>query len=169
MVLEEFTVRDIPILLKWLNGTNSRFLYQFAGPKYKFPLNEEQLLQTIESNAYLSFKVIKTESNEVIGHCQFMRIDTIKSTASIGRLLINPLYRGKGYGTQMLMEMINYALRELKLTKLELRVFDFNKSAIKCYKNIGFREQKVESFYIVEFDEEWKCISLDYNIKLLYT
>ena len=162
--IEEFRQSDITLLLKWLENTDSRFLCQFSGPKYNFPLDEKQLLQTIESDEYLPFKVIELERNETIGHCQFMRIDNKESKASIGRLLISPEYRGKGYGALMLEEMINYAGKELKLAKLELRVFDFNKSAVRCYRNTGFKEKKADSVFIQALNEEWKCITMDYSI-----
>lgn len=158
--IEEFTQEDIPTMLKWLEGTDERFLYQFAGPRYHFPLTEEQLVQTISSSDYLPFKVVDVESNVIVGHCQFMRINHETSSASIGRLLINPVSRGRGYGSQMIQEMINYAKSELKVKDLLLRVFDFNTSAIKCYEKMGFIKQETEIVEVKKFDEEWKCISM---------
>lgn len=158
--IDRFVQKDIPVVLQWLKGTDERFLYQFAGPKYHFPLNEEQLVQTINTDDYLPFKVVEGKSGEVVGHCQFMRVDKKTSSASIGRLLINPEYRGRGYGAQMIQEMINYAKSELNVRTLFLRVFDFNKSAIKCYEKMGFIKQETESVEVKKFDEEWKCISM---------
>ncbi|MBD3270353.1 GNAT family N-acetyltransferase [Candidatus Peregrinibacteria bacterium] len=162
--IEEFNQQDISSLLKWLEGTNARFLYQFAGPKYHFPLTEQQLLQTIESKEVMPFKVIDIENGKNIGHCQFMRISKENSSASIGRLLVNPDQRGKGFGTMMLKAMINYAENTLKLKKLKLRVFDFNRSAIKCYKKLDFTEIKIETVKIDDLAEKWDCISMEYII-----
>lgn len=162
--IEKFNQKDISSLLKWLEGTNDRFLYQFAGPKYHFPLTEQQLIQTIETKEFMPFKAIDLNSQEIVGHCQFIRVNNENNSASIGRLLINPDYRGKGYGTMMIKEMIRYAEDVLNLKKLELRVYDFNKSAIKCYKNIGFIEREENIIEIKEFDEEWTCITMEYAI-----
>ncbi|MBN2616823.1 MAG: GNAT family N-acetyltransferase [Spirochaetales bacterium] len=158
--LEPFTSKDISTLLKWLEGTDNRFLFQFAGSKYQFPLSEKQLIETIDSDDYIPLKLIDLVNNKILGHCQFLRVNHVESSASIGRLLINPEYRNKGFGTIMLKEMISYSKNVLIVKKLELRVFEFNKNALKCYSKIGFTIKSEELIYIKEFNVSWKCITM---------
>ncbi len=162
--IEKFKQQDISTLLIWLEGTDNRFLYLFAGPKYQFPLTEQQLLETIESDEILPFKFMDSETGEILGHCQIMRIDFQQHSASLGRILINPDCRGRGLGARMLNEITGYAKKVLNLKKLSLRVYDFNQTAIKCYKNIGFIETGTEFLEMEAFDEVWKCISMEYTI-----
>lgn len=162
--IEKFKKQDISSLLNWLEGTNDRFLCQFAGPKYNFPLTKQQLIETIESEEYLPFKFIESENSEIVGHFQFMRINLQKHSAALGRILMNPAYRGKGFGTKMLNEIIDYSKNILNLKKLNLKVYDFNEPAIRCYNKIGFIETQIESIEIKDFNEIWKCISMEYTI-----
>ncbi len=164
IILETFEKRDIPELLDWMKDSDAEFLIQFAGPKYRFPLDEKQLLDTLDDQSILVFKAIEETTGTAIGHCQLMKIDLPNKRASIARVLIKPDNRGLGYGYAMLKELINYAKSVLKLKQLNLRVFDFNQSAIKCYLKLGFVESKRENVVFQEINKTWDCITMDYNI-----
>ncbi|MBN1700161.1 MAG: GNAT family N-acetyltransferase [Spirochaetales bacterium] len=110
---------------------------------------------------FLLLKVVLSSNDGVIGHCQFKRIDREKSRASIGRILINPEKRGHGYGLQLINEMKNYTKLNLKLKKLDLRVFDFNHPAIGCYRKAGFIEIGINDNHIPEFKENWRSLSME--------
>ena len=46
--------------------------------------------------------------------------------------------RNLGYGSRALRKVIRFAYNKLGVENLFLRVFDFNKNAIKCYEKMGF-------------------------------
>lgn len=159
MKLELFREDDIPELLKWLRDSDERFLYQFSGPRYKFPLTGDQLIETINGSEYQPFRFI--DKVETVGHCQFARLDREKGEVTLGRLLINPALRGKGYGSRMIQEMISYGKSVFGVSRFKLVVFDFNKSAIKCYEKVGFRFLSSEDRFVERFNETWKCITME--------
>ncbi len=164
IVLKKFTTTDIPELLDWIKDTDAMFLMQFAGPKYRYPLDKEQLLETLHDNTFLVFKAIEQETNKMVGHCQLMRIDLDSKTASIGRVLIKPEKRGFGYGSEMLEQLVKYSKKNLKLKHLNLQVFDFNKSAYKCYLKYGFIESKRENLFFNNIKKTLTCITMNYSI-----
>ncbi len=164
IVLEKFEKDNIPQLLSWLEDTDAKFLLQFAGPIYLFPLNEKQLMETLDSKDYLLLRAIDTKAGNIIGHCQFMRVDKNKQQASIGRILINPNFRGKGFGVQLINEMKIFAKDKLNLLKIDLRVFDFNTAALHCYSKAGFVKTSVHENHIPEFNETWKIITMECSL-----
>ncbi|MEW6102592.1 MAG: GNAT family protein [bacterium] len=164
VLLEKFIAKDIPSFISWLKDTDAEFLVQFAGPKYKYPLDENQILQTLNDKNYIVFKAIDEKLNIPIGHCQLMEINFINKTAAIGRVLVRKEYRNKNYGYEMLMNLVKYSKDILDLKKLTLRVFDFNIAAINCYKKIGFVEIKNENVYFKDIGKTWKCLTLEYQI-----
>jgi RimJ/RimL family protein N-acetyltransferase len=164
IILKIFEKKDIPEFLDWTKDSDAEFLIQFAGPRYRFPLDKKQLLDTLYDKSSLVFKAIDETTGATIGHCQLMRIDLDNKSASIGRALIKQDCRGLGYGHAMLKELINYATSLFKLKQLNLRVFDFNKSAFRCYSKLGFVESKRENVVFQEINKTWNCITMDYTI-----
>jgi RimJ/RimL family protein N-acetyltransferase len=160
--LEKFTQKNIPELLSQLEDQDIRFLYQFGGINYKFPLDSDQIIQTMDSKSDLLFNV-QDNIGKSIGHCQIIRLDQENRKASIGRLLIYKEYRSKGYGKLMIQELLSFA-KSIGLQYITLRVFDFNISAIKCYENIGFKKTFEEYLDIENLKEKWKIISMEIEI-----
>lgn len=62
---------------------------------------------------------------------------------------------GMGFGTETTKLILKYAFEELKLHKVDLRVLDFNKRAIECYKKCGFVIEGIdrEGAYI---EDKWE-------------
>lgn len=68
-------------------------------------------------------------------------------------------YWGKGYGTDAMRLFMRYAFQELNLHRLSLRVFGFNKRAIRSYEKCGFVHEGVSRASLnkmgIRWDEIW--------------
>ena len=51
--------------------------------------------------------------------------------------------RGKGYGSEAMRLIIDYAFFELNLHRIQLTVFDYNQQAIALYERLGFQREGV--------------------------
>jgi RimJ/RimL family protein N-acetyltransferase len=51
---------------------------------------------------------------------------------------------GKGLGTEVTRLVLDYAFNTLKLHRIDLRVLEYNKRAIACYKKCGFIKEGIE-------------------------
>ena len=139
--LEPFTLADCDRLIGWV--PDARFLLQWAGPAYTFPLTREQLARTLAHTqqhppAHLMFKLVETPGDRVLGHIELMGINPTERRAHIGRVLIDPAVRGHGLGTELMTLLIRHAFGPLGLDTLTLSVFTFNTPAIACYERLGF-------------------------------
>jgi RimJ/RimL family protein N-acetyltransferase len=128
---------------------DARFLLQWAGPKYTFPLDASQLSDTLvktigEEPSLLVFKGIKSDTSETVGHIQLMNIDYNSGTCVLGRVLIFQKFRNNGFGKAMVRAAIIVAFEEMNLAEVTLKVFDFNTTAISLYKSIGFCDFQFE-------------------------
>ncbi|GGE20267.1 hypothetical protein GCM10011571_22780 [Marinithermofilum abyssi] len=99
--LEAFTEADAERLISWVDSPD--FLLQWAGPIFTFPLDREQVIKHLETTKgsrpkSLIYKAMDSEINEVIGHIELSNIDYKNQSATISRVLVSPLYRGKEYG-----------------------------------------------------------------------
>lgn len=140
--LEKFNCNEISKLISWI--PNKEFLLQWGGPSYSMSLLEEQLLNeiktmSVENSKNIMFSAKLVSNNQMVGHIQLLGIDRKNMSARIGRVLVGEKeFRGKGIGLQMVNSILDIAFNEMNLHRIDLGVFDFNKSAIACYQKAGF-------------------------------
>ncbi|WP_026688985.1 GNAT family N-acetyltransferase [Alteribacter aurantiacus] len=144
--LDYFTEEDFDTLIQHVNGTSPSFFMQWSGPTFTFPLSREQLLTYIEgannpeSKNHI-YKLTLLKTNNTVGHLAIRNIDHFHGGARLGKVLIFPEYRGKGYGKIAIRRAITIAFEELNIHRLALGVFSFNKLAFQLYKETGFHEE----------------------------
>jgi RimJ/RimL family protein N-acetyltransferase len=165
ILLERFNQKDIGELLGWLKDTDAEFLMQFAGPRYKFPLDEGQLMGTLADKNGMAFRVTESGTGTALGHCQLLRIDPVNGTATIGRVLIRPEQRGHGHGHATVEQLLGFAKNALGLKRVDLRVFDFNRSACHCCEKLGFVEVRKEAVAFPQINKTWNSISMEYSLE----
>ncbi|MDM5188768.1 GNAT family protein [Bacillus sp. DX4.1] len=146
--LEFFERKDFTQLIEWIDS--EKFLLQWGGPAFTFPLQDQQLENYMENanhneaNTFV-YKVIYKETGKVIGHISLGKIDRVNRSARIGKVLVGDTsMRGKSIGKEMIEEVLKVAFEELKLHRVSLGVFDFNTSAITCYEKVGFVKEGLQ-------------------------
>jgi RimJ/RimL family protein N-acetyltransferase len=122
---------------------DARFLLQWAGPGYTHPLDAVQLKETLaktvgEKPSFKVYKAVLPASAETVGHVQLVDIDHESGTCVLGRVLIFPVHRGKGFGKSMVRSVVMEAFVGLGLREVTLLVFAFNQAAIATYTSVGF-------------------------------
>jgi RimJ/RimL family protein N-acetyltransferase len=133
--LAAFEKSDFDKLISWIDS--EEMLMQFSGPAFTFPLNKEQLQNNLEDKKRVSYKVVDLATNNMIGYSEIYLLD--KSSVLLGRIIIgDPEFRGKGLGQKIVKMLLEISFDELGFEKVELNVFDWNISAIRCYENAGF-------------------------------
>ncbi len=144
---------------------NSRILLQWAGPKYTYPLDADQLKKTLVRTRgdlpnFQVYKAVQEKPKRTVGHIQLMDIDYQSSTCILGRVLIYPDFRGKGLGSEMVRLAVIEAFEIIGLREVTLGVFDFNTSAIATYKHVGFKEYDFKE-NVRQFENEfWNIIKM---------
>jgi RimJ/RimL family protein N-acetyltransferase len=161
--LVPFEERDFPFLRSEVES--SRFILQWAGPKYTFPLTWEQLDLRIrktaegEKSIYM-FKVMERVSGETIGFIELSIRDHVLKVGNVESVLVFRKYRGKGYGKQLMSAIVGFAFQNLHMNELTLSVFDFNVSAKACYQHIGFEVYEVGPAPLEFENEKWSFVRM---------
>jgi RimJ/RimL family protein N-acetyltransferase len=86
-----------------------------------------------------NYSIIDLEKDELIGNCGFLDIDHLNQTAEVGLFIGNKDYWNKGFGSEALTLLLDYGFKALNLNNIMLRVYSFNKRAIKSYEKVGFK------------------------------
>ena len=144
---------------------DARFLLQWAGPNYQYPLDAAQLKRTLakaagEQPSVKVFKAVLGTTSEVVGHIQLMNIDYKRGCCRIGRVMILPGHQGAGLGREMVRLAVWEAFDNLGLVEITLGVFDFNKAAIAAYQRLGFKPNGLKTGAVSFQDELWNLIEM---------
>ena len=107
---------------------------------------KERFIQTVEllsvpywkKSKVIIFSIVSTAGNKAVGFVSIKGINEAKSFAEIGIAIMDREYRGRGYGTEALRSVVDYAFNELGLILLGLTVFPSNERAITAYEKVGF-------------------------------
>lgn len=134
ITLQPFTAADFERLILWANS--AELLLQFAGTIFSFPLTEPQLENYLHDVNRFAFKVVDTKRNKIVGHCEYFISGNV---SKISRVLIGEeTDRGKGFGEQIINQLLQLSLQHPAIIMAELNVYDWNTAAIKCYEKVGF-------------------------------
>lgn len=162
IILKPFTPLDYDRLINWINS--EQLMYIFSATIFKYPINHQQLDNYTKALNRKTYKVIDTISRNVIGHAELNNIDKRNKSARICRVLVgNKNKRNKGFGKLIINELVRISFEEMNLHRIDLGVYDFNKSAIKCYQNCGF---KIEGLLVENTkikDDYWST----YNMSII--
>jgi RimJ/RimL family protein N-acetyltransferase len=164
--LQPFNESDFSKLIAEI--PDARFLLQWAGPKYTYPLDAAQLNDTLTNTigakpSYQVFKAIRPDASVTVGHIQLMDIDYNAASCVLGRVLIFQKYRGNGLGKAMVQKAVKSAFENLHLAEVTLGVFDFNTPAIDIYKSLGFSEFQFNRGARQFQNESWNVIKMKLN------
>ena len=168
ITLKAFNEGDFSSLIDMI--PDARFLLQWAGPKYTYPLDTLQLKETLtktigEYPSFAVYKAVCSRTFETLGHIQLLNIDNKTATCTLGRVLIFPKHENQGYGKIMINLAIKEAFDTFRLNEVKLNVFDFNKKAIAVYRSMGFIEYQFKENARHYRAETWNLVSMKLNRK----
>lgn len=123
----------------WNEGRDADFLMQWAGKALTYPVTREQILETQKTSSAV-FAILF--EGQMIGTIALTSVDEQTGRGHIGHFLLDPAMTGKGHGSAIVQEFVDYCFGILRLRELTLRVFDYNKSALHCYEKNGFVERE---------------------------
>ncbi len=131
-------MEDIELYVQWLNDFHTT---DYIGRSHQtISIEEEREYLENPMKDEISFAIVDLTKDLLIGTLSLCHINYIKRTATLGIFIGNPEYRSKGYGTEAIKLLLEYAFHYLNLNNIKLDVLEINQRAISCYKKCGFKE-----------------------------
>ncbi|GHV42402.1 N-acetyltransferase [Spirochaetia bacterium] len=128
---------DAEKFTEWLNDMDLTVTLQLYNAVINAESERSFLNKLSEGHNY---SIIDKKTDELIGNCGFVETDNLNQTGEVGIFIGDKNYRNKGYGTEALSLLIDYGFRALNLHNIQLRVYDYNKIAIRAYEKVGFKK-----------------------------
>lgn len=127
-------------LYEWIND---RELVLFNAP-YK-PVSERHHQAWFEAiqqrNDVVIFGIRLLEEGKLIGSCQLHSINYVHRSAELQIRLGDTEQRGRGYGTEAVRLLMDFAFKDLNLQRVHLHVLSTNVVAIRVYEKVGFMRE----------------------------
>ncbi len=153
--------------LKSLENKDSELFYNFLMRNYDFfmpwsPEYDEDCLKQEIHNSKVDFLVNESKEGRTIKFCVFKKGDQSKiiGTTVLSSIVRGPFlscflgYRvgekenGKGYATEAITEISDYAFRDLKLHRIEANIIPRNTASIKAIEKAGFTYEGISKKYL---------------------
>jgi RimJ/RimL family protein N-acetyltransferase len=155
--LEPFATADFQRLIDWIDS--EELLMIIAGPMFFFPLTTEQLQKYLDDENSISYNVVELPEVQVIGHAEI--ILATNHCYKLDKIIIgDKTARGKGFCEQIINELLAVSFLKHAATTVELNVFDFNISAIKCYEKTGFEINPDRKLSLSFYGNTWNAFNM---------
>lgn len=77
---------------------------------------------------------------EPVGRCDLFAIQTLSRSGEVG-IALRSGARGKGYGTDALRMLVQFAFERCNLRRVHLTALASNAAGLGCYRKVGFLEE----------------------------
>ena len=117
---------------------------------------EKEVSEQGESMAWFTIRTIA--DNQLLGDINLGLTRWNSRDAFVG-LGIGPRdFWGRGYGTEAMQLILQYAFLELNLDRVTLNVFEYNQRAIRSYEKAGFQHEGRQRGALLREGKRWDML-----------
>ncbi|MBP5444805.1 MAG: GNAT family N-acetyltransferase [Acholeplasmatales bacterium] len=163
LIIKPYSSSYAKTILSFTNDEESYYRWS-ANVLGSYPIDENKFNDRIKElkSTKLFYPYVVKHNEEVIGFFTLRyRVESVNDL-TIGFVIINPKYRGQGFGKKMLDLAINLAFSKFKSDSVNLRVFKDNIEAYNCYKKCGLKENGITDTYEI-LGNKWLVIEMALN------
>ncbi len=132
-MLRAATLSDLTEVASWI--ATARDCELWAGWRVSFPIDTASLPEAIGFAATNAFAL--TDGGRLVAFGQLVRKDA--GRGHLARLIVSPLFRGKGHGEALVRALVEKA-RDESFERVSLNVDRANLPAVSLYLKLGFRD-----------------------------
>jgi ribosomal protein S18 acetylase RimI-like enzyme len=132
MKIEKAQSEHVREIMDWFPDLES--VNRWGSPYMRYPLREETFFEDIYWDR-ISSRIARYEDGRLLGFGQFY---PKLGRCHLARLIINPVFRGRGQGEAFIGALMKHGSGHLDTAEFSLYVMTANKPAYNCYKNLGF-------------------------------
>ena len=153
--------------VNWMNDkevmryTESRFKTHSKGDLVSY------VEKVMNDSRYSFFAIVVKDRDVHIGNIKIGPFDKKHGFGDIGIIIGKKDYYGKGFATEAIKLIVDYAFDSLKLHKVTASCYAANPGAIKAFKKAGFEEEgRLNKHYLCEGQYTDKvCLGIINNVK----
>lgn len=141
IILRPFEDGDEAFFLQWLNDAKTRAKIGETMPTSR---TQAKAYTNREGKDCIWFAVVRKSDKQVIGETGLLRMFPAWRTTDLTIIIPNKQDQGKGYGTEAINLLMNYAFGILNFNRISIGVVGFNTKALAFYKKVGFIQEGIQ-------------------------
>ncbi len=143
--LRSYNEEDIPIATLLVNDKELKKLLVTGIPFPISPCEEESWIKSQKGNknGEYNFAIEDIKTKKYIGGCGIQTVNWLARVATVGIMIGDKEYWGKGYGTDAMKVLMKFIFQNMNIHKIRLSTFSFNLRAKKCYEKCGFEVEGI--------------------------
>jgi len=143
LYLRPIEAEDLPFIRQWANDPDVRRLTGEALPMSKAGA-DEFLERVRQDKERVWFVVVLKENDRVIGEAGLLRMFHPWRNTDLSIIIGDKEAWGKGYGTQAILLLLDYAFGYLGFHRVSVGVVGFNERALRFYEKVGFKREGIQ-------------------------
>jgi RimJ/RimL family protein N-acetyltransferase len=162
VILRPLEKQDLARSLQWLTDplVNKYLSQNFKDLTWE---QEEKWFDYIQdSHKDMVFAILDRKAEFHIGNCALHKINEIKGICELGIVIGEKEYWDKGYGTDSVKALVDFALMDLRLSRIRLNVYTYNHRAISAYNKCGFKLIRVLKRNHLYDGRYWDTLIMEY-------
>lgn len=138
VTLGSLRAEDSNKLFEWINNADLVRLNAPFKPVH-FEAHKEWFDSIAKDPNRACFAIREKEGDRLIGYAQLINIHPVHRSAELTIRIGDKAFHSKGYGTDAVRTLVEFAWRDLNLHRVFLHVFADNRRAVRAYEKAGFR------------------------------
>jgi RimJ/RimL family protein N-acetyltransferase len=142
--LRPYEMADLDRVCAWVNDPDVTMFLSGAMRYGATREGEEEWLRGAMTRIRppeITLAIETAEEGRHVGSIGLHAVNGENRKASLGIMIGDKEYWGRGYGTDAILTLLRFAFDEMNLNRVWLEVHDDNARAIACYKKCGFVEE----------------------------
>ena len=132
MKLVPATDGHVSAIMEWFPDRRSCQIW--GGPQFRFPFTDLTFLEDTRLHELPSYGLVDAD-DRLVGFGQYY---LRAGRCHLGRLVISPEHRGRGFGRYLIGGLVQIGAQRLGVDECSLFVVPDNTSAIHLYRRLGF-------------------------------
>jgi RimJ/RimL family protein N-acetyltransferase len=134
---------DLIHIQKWANDPEIRRLTGEVKPMTQ--AGAEKFFERVKNDQNrVWFVIVLRENGEVIGEAGLLRMFHAWRTTDLSIIIGAKDEWGKGYGTETINLLLDYAFGYLNFHRVAIGVVGFNAAALRFYEKVGFKREGIQ-------------------------
>ena len=157
--LSPISIEDLEKYTEWVNDMELGQFMLFCPQVMDMEKERHALMRLMQEDHV--FAIVEKDTNKVIGNCGLHGIDNVHRHAELGIFIGEKTFWNQGIGSEASILLLDFGFNILNLHNISLKVFGYNKRAIRSYEKVGFKLAGKQREYIFMAGEYHDLVTYD--------